>query len=59
VLNEMAVCVMKHQKLAEIIHVAHSTKFEMQFPPSGNHEFETPQNLFQAYFAGIFCAILV
>ena len=25
VLNEMAVCVMKHQKLEEIIHVGHST----------------------------------
>jgi len=45
-LNEMVVCVMKHQKLEEIVHVAHSAEFETQFPPSSNHEFETPQNLF-------------
>jgi hypothetical protein len=46
VLNEMVACVMKDQKLEEIIRVAHSAEFEMQFPPSSNHEFETRQNLF-------------
>lgn len=45
-LNEMAVCVMKHQKLEEIIHIAHLTKFEMQFPPSSSLEFVALQNLF-------------
>jgi hypothetical protein len=46
VLNEMVACVMKDQKLEEIIRIAYFTEFEMQFPPSSNHEFETPQNLF-------------
>jgi hypothetical protein len=36
----------KHQKLDELIHIAHSTEFEMQFPPSSSHEFVTLQNLF-------------
>jgi len=44
-LNEMAVCVMKHHKLEEIIYVAHMTEFEMHFLPNSSHEFLTLQNL--------------